>query len=219
MSFCTFCQQLDVTCKSFPCRQTHKVPSRSGVFIKSQVTVNRQRLRAEQEIISKCLLPSLNCTSTPMSLRQRSSLTGQTVRLFLPYITRKRRDNFTNVDQVTDIDLSKYGTPEGNLELSQALIKAVRTKGFFYVTNFGISQAAVDKQFALGQAFYDLPLEEKLNYVPNLDAGEYNGYRPAGRRPLAGGVLEKTEVWNMASKLHRILSGHLMLVSKYLWPQ
>lgn len=107
---------------------------------------------------------------------------------------------------MTDIDLSKYGTPEGNAELSQALIEAVRKKGFFYVTNFGISQAAVDKQFALGQAFYDLPLEEKLNYVPNLDAGEYNGYRPAGRRPLAGGVLEKTEVWNMASKFTQNLN-------------
>ncbi|KAH7136321.1 flavonol synthase [Dactylonectria macrodidyma] len=105
---------------------------------------------------------------------------------------------------LTNIDLSKYGTPEGNAELSRALIEAVRRKGFFYVTNFGISQQAVDRQFALGQTFYELPLEEKLKYVPNLDAGEYNGYRPAGRRPLAGGVLEKTEVWNMATN-----DGHI----------
>ncbi|KAH7160439.1 flavonol synthase [Dactylonectria estremocensis] len=105
---------------------------------------------------------------------------------------------------LTNIDLSKYGTPEGNAELSRALIEAVRRKGFFYVTNFGISQQAVDRQFALGQAFYGLPLEEKLKYVPNLDAGEYNGYRPAGRRPLAGGVREKTEVWNMATN-----DGHI----------
>ena len=99
-----------------------------------------------------------------------------------------------------NIDLSKYGTPEGNAELAQTLIEAIRTKGFFYVTNFGISQEDVDKQFALGQAFYELPLEEKLKYVPDLDAGVYNGYRPAGRRLLGGGVSDKTEVWNMASK-------------------
>ncbi len=101
---------------------------------------------------------------------------------------------------VPNLDLSKYGTPEGNAELAQTLIEVVRTKGFFYVTNFSISQDEVDKQFALGQAFYELPLGEKLKYVPDLDAGVYNGYRPAGRRILNGGVSDKTEVWNMASK-------------------
>lgn len=68
------------------------------------------------------------------------------------------------------------------------------------MVNFGISQAEVDQQFALGQAFYELPLEEKLKYVPDLDNGDYNGYRPAGRRLLSGGIYDKTEVWNMASK-------------------
>lgn len=68
------------------------------------------------------------------------------------------------------------------------------------MTNYGISQEAVDKQFALGQAFYELPLEDKLKYVPDLDSGDYNGYRPAGRRVLSGGVVDKTEVWNMASE-------------------
>jgi isopenicillin N synthase-like dioxygenase len=101
---------------------------------------------------------------------------------------------------VATVDLSKYGTPEGNAELAQTLINASRSKGFFYVTNFGIPQAEVDKQLALGQKFYELPLEEKLKYEPNLNNGEYNGYRPAGRRLLSGGIKDKTEVWNMASE-------------------
>lgn len=96
--------------------------------------------------------------------------------------------------------MSKYGTPEGNAELSQTLIEAIRTKGFFYVTNFGIPQEAVDQQFALGQKFYELPLQEKLKYEPDLENGVYNGYRPAGRRLLSGGIKDKVEVWNMASK-------------------
>lgn len=56
--------------------------------------------------------------------------------------------------------------------------------GFFYVQNFGISQEEVDFQFALGRDFYNLPLEERLEYhnAEALEAGEYNGYRPAGRR-------------------------------------
>lgn len=98
------------------------------------------------------------------------------------------------------IDLSKYGTPEGNKELADVLIKAIRTKGFFYVINYGVSQEDVDKQFALGQKFYELPLEEKYKYEPDLDHGDYNGYRPAGRRLLSGGIKDKTEVWNMASE-------------------
>jgi isopenicillin N synthase-like dioxygenase len=109
--------------------------------------------------------------------------------------------SFILIVTVPNIDLSKYGTPEGNAELAETLIEAIRTKGFFYVTNFGVSQEAVDRQFALGQKFYELPLEEKLKYEPDLDGGDYNGYRPAGRRILSGGLKDKTEVWNMASKL------------------
>ena len=49
---------------------------------------------------------------------------------------------------------------------------------------FNISQEEVDRQFALGREFYDLPLEEKLRYhkFEDLQSGEYNGYRPAGLR-------------------------------------
>ena len=50
--------------------------------------------------------------------------------------------------------------------------------------NFNISQEEVDRQFALGREFYNLPLEEKLKYhnIKDLESGEYNGYRPAGLR-------------------------------------
>lgn len=51
----------------------------------------------------------------------------------------------------------------------QSLIEAVWTRGF-YVTSFGISREDVEKQSSLGQAFYELPIEEKLKYVPNLEA-------------------------------------------------
>ena len=68
-------------------------------------------------------------------------------------------------DLVT-VDLSEYGTPEGNKKLAQELIRAVREDGFFYVKGFNISQERVNRQFALGKQFYELPLEEKLKYVP-----------------------------------------------------
>jgi isopenicillin N synthase-like dioxygenase len=65
----------------------------------------------------------------------------------------------------------------------EVLITAVREKGFFYVKNFKIDQELVNRQFGLGREFYELPLEEKLKYVPEgLDEGQFNGYVPAGRR-------------------------------------
>lgn len=103
------------------------------------------------------------------------------------------------------VDLSKFDAPGGKEELVKELEYAVTkvgkledgtmlpstrgssTKsslGFFYVKNFNISQEEVDRQFALGREFYNLPLEEKLKYhnSDDLVRGEYNGYRPAGHR-------------------------------------
>ncbi|KAI9902248.1 hypothetical protein N3K66_004065 [Trichothecium roseum] len=106
---------------------------------------------------------------------------------------------------LSTIDLAKYGTPEGNAELAQTLLQAIRTKGFFYVINFGISQQDVDTQLSIGQQFYELPLEEKLKYEVDPKSGSYNGYGPAGRHLLRGGVKDKIEVLNMATNDGRIV--------------
>jgi len=102
-------------------------------------------------------------------------------------------------DLVT-LDFALYETPEGRKELAKTFIAAVREKGFFYVKNFGVSEAAVNRQFALAKAFYDLPLEEKLQYVPdNFEQGGFNGYMPAGRIVVDPntGLRDKVEVYNI----------------------
>ncbi|KAJ3732417.1 Clavaminate synthase-like protein [Lentinula guzmanii] len=92
------------------------------------------------------------------------------------------KENLDWADLVT-VDLSLYNTPEGKTQLAQTLINAIRNEGFFYVKNFNISQERVNRQFALGKQFYELPLEEKEKYTPEgLDQGKFNGYIPAGRR-------------------------------------
>ncbi|KZT19854.1 Clavaminate synthase-like protein [Neolentinus lepideus HHB14362 ss-1] len=108
------------------------------------------------------------------------------------------KENLDWAELVT-LDLSKYGTPEGNKELAQFLIKALREKGFFYVKNFNISQDRVNRQFSLGKEFYELPLEEKLKYVPDLDNGKFNGYTPAGRYLIdsTSGLRDRTEIYNI----------------------
>ncbi|KAJ7279959.1 Clavaminate synthase-like protein [Mycena rebaudengoi] len=102
-------------------------------------------------------------------------------------------------DLVT-LDLSLYATPMGRKELAKTLITAVREKGFFYVKNFGVSQEQVNRQFAIGRTFYELPLEEKLRYVPdNFRIGGFNGYMPAGRIIVDRntGLKDKVEVYNI----------------------
>ncbi|KAF8892025.1 Clavaminate synthase-like protein [Mucidula mucida] len=112
---------------------------------------------------------------------------------------RETKEPLDWADLIT-IDLSLYSTPEGRKDLAKTLINAVREKGFFYVKNFNISQARVDRQFHLGKRFYELPLEEKLKYVPEgLDQGKFNGYVPAGRRILdpETGLRDRVEVYNI----------------------
>ncbi|KZT02258.1 Clavaminate synthase-like protein [Laetiporus sulphureus 93-53] len=102
-------------------------------------------------------------------------------------------------DLVT-LDFSLLSTPEGKKQLAQTLVKAVREYGFFYVKNFNISQERVNRQFSIGKQFYELPLEEKLKYVPEgLDNGKFNGYVPAGRRILepVSGIRDHTEIYNI----------------------
>ncbi|KZV79455.1 Clavaminate synthase-like protein [Exidia glandulosa HHB12029] len=107
--------------------------------------------------------------------------------------------------ELVTLDLAKFHTPEGRKELASFLIKALREKGFFYVKNFNISQEAVNRQFAIGRRFYELPLEEKEKYVPKgLDDGKFNGYVPAGRRILnpETGLRDRVEVYNIPSRCH-----------------
>ncbi|KAJ6621477.1 Clavaminate synthase-like protein [Mycena sp. CBHHK59/15] len=104
--------------------------------------------------------------------------------------------------ELVTVDLADYATPEGKPRQAQILINAVREKGFFYVKNFGISQERVNRQFALGNKFYELPLEEKLKYEvgqEGLEQGKFNGYVPAGRRVIdpETGLKDRVEVYNI----------------------
>ncbi|KAL1717212.1 hypothetical protein EV715DRAFT_254130 [Schizophyllum commune] len=78
---------------------------------------------------------------------------------------QETKENLDWAELVT-IDLTTFNTPEGKKELAKQLIKAIREKGFFYVKGFDIPQEKVDRQFALGKQFYELPLEVKQQYTP-----------------------------------------------------
>ncbi|CAG8961286.1 hypothetical protein HYFRA_00013565 [Hymenoscyphus fraxineus] len=128
--------------------------------------------------------------------------------------------------ELVTLDLSLWDKPGGKEKLAAQLEHASQHVGFFYVTNFGISQEEVDRQFALGREFYKLPLEEKLKFYSqeDLDNGEYNGYRPAGLRQLGEGIVDNIEVYNIPkfdgfhAKAHKqpaVLKEHLDEIEKF----
>lgn len=91
------------------------------------------------------------------------------------------KHNLDWADLVT-LDLSLFDAPGGKEQLAKQLFDAVQNIGFFYVINFGLSQEEVDRQFAIGKEFFELPMAEKLRFRADLENGGYNGYKPLGLR-------------------------------------
>ncbi|KAK4561542.1 hypothetical protein LTR86_004860 [Recurvomyces mirabilis] len=101
--------------------------------------------------------------------------------------------------ELVTLDLGLFDQERGKEDLVKQLEYAAQHVGFFYVKNFGISQEDVDRQFALGREFYNLPLEGRLKYhnIKDLESGEYNGYRPAGLRALTETIRDNVQVYNL----------------------
>jgi len=80
------------------------------------------------------------------------------------------------------LDLALYDSPGGKQKLASLLPAALRTSGFFSVKNIGVPKEAIEQQIKLSQAFFDLPLEEKLPYhdAAAWARGDRFGYRPIG---------------------------------------
>ena len=95
------------------------------------------------------------------------------------------------------LDLSIFDTSGGKQKLAAQLFDAINKIGFFYITNFGLSQDEVDEQFAIGKDFFELPIDEKLKYRADLENGGYNGYKPMGIRQLKPGIFDNTEIYNV----------------------
>ncbi|KAM0478886.1 hypothetical protein ACHAPX_004864 [Trichoderma viride] len=104
-------------------------------------------------------------------------------------------------DLVT-LDLSQFEEPGGKARLAKQLQEAIQKIGFFYITNFGLSQEQVDRQFAIGKEVFRLPTEEKLKYRAELEKGGYNGYKPLGLREVAPGIWDNTEIFNIPKFIH-----------------
>lgn len=87
--------------------------------------------------------------------------------------------------------------------------------GFFYVKNFGLTESEVDQQFAIGQALLALPEDDKMRYLSNMEAGEYNGYKPAGTRDLVPGVKDNLELYNVPKFTPQYAMEHPDIIKRH----
>jgi isopenicillin N synthase-like dioxygenase len=94
------------------------------------------------------------------------------------------------------IDLSQFETPGGKTALASQLKLAISTVGFFYVTNFGLSDSAVDEQFALAAQIFDLPPKEKQKYRVSTTQQGHFGWKPAGARKQQHGLVDNLELYD-----------------------
>ena len=95
--------------------------------------------------------------------------------------------------ELTTIDLSKFDTEQGKLELVETIryaparclsvacanvsSHALTDVGFWIVTGSGFTEEEIERQFAIGQAFFGLPLEERNSNKCDFANGGYFGYR------------------------------------------
>lgn len=98
---------------------------------------------------------------------------------------------------LVQIDLSRFDEPGGKQSLAQQLSHAVTNIGFWVVTNTGIDDSRVLRQFSIGNAFFKQPLEEKRTIPCNFAEGEYFGYRENSRWIGDTGVKENIEMLNI----------------------
>ncbi|GAA5973012.1 hypothetical protein JCM11641_000363 [Rhodosporidiobolus odoratus] len=93
--------------------------------------------------------------------------------------------------QLARIDLSKW--PGKKEELVEDLRVAVNEVGFWFVENTGISDEEVVRQLSIGNAFLDLPLEEKRQHPCNFKEGNFFGFREGFRMMGSSGVKDNSE--------------------------
>lgn len=91
---------------------------------------------------------------------------------------------------------------------TENILLTTSAKGFFYVTNFGLTQEQVDRQFAIGREFFALAEEERMKYRAPLEEGIYNGYRPLGSIEILPGLRDNIEFYNVMKFLPQYERNH-----------
>ncbi|KAL2843141.1 hypothetical protein BJY01DRAFT_235730 [Aspergillus pseudoustus] len=118
-----------------------------------------------------------------------------TATILEPYIPPPQTNEDLNWATLSVLDLSLLSKPGGKEALAKQVLSFIDEHGFFYVTNHGLTSTQINRQYAIAQALFSLPLSEKLKYLSNTAAGDFRGYKPQSTGKL--GVHDNDERYNI----------------------
>ncbi|KAM5546254.1 hypothetical protein V8D89_000380 [Ganoderma adspersum] len=103
------------------------------------------------------------------------------------------------------VDLSKAATPEGRAELAPRVREIMRTTGFMYVVNHGLTHAQTQRIFNIGNVlFTQVSDEERANHAAKIaEEGSKMGYKLRQLWTIDNGVRDQHEQY----ALHRSIFG------------
>ncbi|KAI8989246.1 Clavaminate synthase-like protein [Trametes punicea] len=115
---------------------------------------------------------------------------------YVPALTTKEELEWADL---ATIDLSKASTPEGRAELAPKVRDAMRTYGFMYVVNHGLTQAQNDRIFDIADVpFSQVSDDEKQQFTHDIKAtGLYKHYKLRQYWHIDNGVRDQIEHYNM----------------------
>jgi isopenicillin N synthase-like dioxygenase len=81
------------------------------------------------------------------------------------------------------------------------------------VTNHGLTNEQINRQYAIADALFELPLEEKLKYLSNTAAGDFRGYKPRSTGELSS--RDNDERYNIPKFTKEHEREHPQLIKDY----
>jgi isopenicillin N synthase-like dioxygenase len=105
-------------------------------------------------------------------------------------------------ESIPVIDLAPFLDGRGKAAAAEAIGRACREVGFFYVKNHGIPRAQVEAAFAAARCFFDLPLARKNDIHVSKSYPAQRGYIPIFAENTAPGVTaDLKECFDLALEL------------------
>jgi isopenicillin N synthase-like dioxygenase len=96
------------------------------------------------------------------------------------------------------VDIAGLSSPDpaARQAVADAMGRAAREVGFFYITGHGLPQSMVDAVWAAAEAFFAQPLEAKMeSYIGR--STNHSGYVPEGEEVLEVGKVDKKEAYDV----------------------
>ncbi|XAO26418.1 hypothetical protein I312_105255 [Cryptococcus bacillisporus CA1280] len=127
---------------------------------------------------------------------------------------------------LTELPLDLFYYAKGRTQLVERIKHALEVDdlGFWSVTNAGFSDEEIDHQFAISQAFFNLPIEEKKSNAIDAKNGGYLSYRAPYERTIADtDVLDNMELINIPKYTddykdyprHDIFKAHEAVIAEF----